>query len=107
MECRSGSVGEVFNAVSPAALTLRGYAESMYAWFGRAPKLRLAPYEQWAVRQDEEDARATLDHIARSPSHSIEKARLLLGYAPRYTSLEAVRESVRWLIAEGQMSAKT
>jgi len=33
---RSASVGEAFHAVSPAAITLRGYAEAMAAWFGRA-----------------------------------------------------------------------
>ena len=30
----SASVGEAFHAVSPAALTLRGYAEGMAEWFG-------------------------------------------------------------------------
>jgi nucleoside-diphosphate-sugar epimerase len=33
----SASVGEAFHAVSPAALTLRGYAETMATWFGREP----------------------------------------------------------------------
>ena len=102
--CWSGSVGEAFNAVSPAALTLRGYAEAMYAWFGHEAKLRFVPYEQWAKEQNEKDARATWEHIARSPCHSVDKARILLGYAPRYTSLEAVKESVSWLIEEGLVS---
>ena len=35
----SASVGEAFHAVSPAAITLRGYAEAMAARFGREPKL--------------------------------------------------------------------
>lgn len=104
MECWSGAVGEAFNAVSPAAVTLRGYAEAMYAWFGHEPRLRFAPYAQWAEEQDEKDAAATWEHIARSPCHSIGKARRLLGYAPRYTSLEAVQESVGWLIGNGRVS---
>jgi nucleoside-diphosphate-sugar epimerase len=33
----------------------------------------------------------TLDHIAHSPNCSIEKTRRLLGYSPRYTSLEAIQ----------------
>jgi nucleoside-diphosphate-sugar epimerase len=45
-----------------------------------------------------EEADATWDHIAHSPNCSIEKARRLLGYQPRYSSLEAVHESVLWLI---------
>ena len=37
----SAAVGESFHVVSPAALTLRGYAEAMAAWFGREPRLAL------------------------------------------------------------------
>jgi nucleoside-diphosphate-sugar epimerase len=42
----SASVGESFHLVSPAALTLRGYAEQVAAWFNRKPKLRFLPWEQ-------------------------------------------------------------
>jgi nucleoside-diphosphate-sugar epimerase len=42
----------------------------------------------------------TWDHIAHSPNCSIAKARKLLGYEPRYSSLEAVRESLDWLIEQ-------
>ena len=102
----STSVGEAFNAVSPGAVTLRGYAEAMYAWFGHAPDLSFAPFEEWAKGQDAGDAEATWEHIARSPCHSIEKARKLIGYAPRYSSLAAVQESVSWLIEQGHIAAK-
>ena len=50
----SASVGEAFHAVSPAAITLRGYAEAMAAWFGREPKLRYLPWAEWKVGQDEQ-----------------------------------------------------
>ena len=88
------AVGEAFNAVSPTALTLRGYAEAMYRHFGHEPKLSYAPFAEWARAVAAEDAQATWEHIMRSPCHSIEKARRLIGYAPRYSSLQAVRESV-------------
>ena len=102
----STSVGEAFNAVSPAAVTLRGYAEAMYAWFGKKPRLRFLPWPEWkAAQTSEEEATATWEHIARSPSHSIAKAERLLGYAPRYTSFEAVREAVTWLIEQGIVEA--
>jgi nucleoside-diphosphate-sugar epimerase len=101
-----GSVGEAFNAVSPAAETLRGYAEAMYAWYGKEPKLQFAPFADWADHQSKEDAGATWEHIARSPCHSIEKAQKVLGYAPRYSSLAAVQESVSWLIAQGQVEGR-
>jgi nucleoside-diphosphate-sugar epimerase len=99
----SASVGESFHAVSPAALSLRGYAESVARWFGRKAQLRFLPWEEWKKTVDEEDADATWDHIAHSPNCSIAKARRLLGYEPRYRSLEAVHEAVRWLIANGQL----
>jgi nucleoside-diphosphate-sugar epimerase len=49
----------------------------------------------------ERDAAVTWDHIAHSPNCSIAKARTLLGYEPRYSSLQAVRESLDWLIGQG------
>jgi len=94
------SVGEAFNAVSPAAVTLRGYAEAMFRWFGHEPRLEFLPFDQWALAQSEGDAGATWEHIARSPCHSIEKARRRLGYAPRWSSIDAIRESVSVLLKD-------
>jgi nucleoside-diphosphate-sugar epimerase len=93
---RSTSVGESFHAVSPQALTLKGYATAMYEWFGREPKLRFLPWEKWKKTVSEQDADATWDHIAHSPNCSIEKAKMLINYCPRYTSLQAVQEAVRY-----------
>ncbi|SEE73421.1 NAD-dependent epimerase/dehydratase family protein [Ruania alba] len=97
------AVGEAFNAVSPQAVNLRGYAEHMSRWFGHEPRLAFQPFEQWRTTQDPGDADATLDHISRSPSHSIEKARRLLGHVPRYSSFAAVEEAVARLIADGRV----
>jgi nucleoside-diphosphate-sugar epimerase len=104
---RGVAVGEAFHAVSAAAVTLRGYAEAMYRWFGHEPKLAFAAYDDWATSQDPEDAHATWEHIAHSPNCSIDKGRRLLGYAPRYTSLEAVQEAVTKLIVDGQVQVPT
>ncbi len=105
MTFRSVAVGESFHVVSPAALTLRGYAEAMAAWFGQPARLRFLPWEDWRATVSEDEARATYDHIAHSPNCSIAKARRLLDYQPRYRSLEAVTEAVRWLNANGQVDA--
>ena len=88
------SVGEAFNAVSPAAVTLRHFAEAMYRFWGHAPKISFLPFDQWREVVASEDANATWEHVARSPCHSIEKAARLIGYAPRYTSLAAVQEAM-------------
>src|SRR6266571_368084 len=87
------AVGESFHVVSPAPLTLRAYAEAMFAHFGQQAQLGFLPWEEWRHTVTEDEAAATWDHIAHSPHGSISKARQRLGYAPRYTSLEAVVES--------------
>ncbi|HZS88745.1 MAG TPA: NAD-dependent epimerase/dehydratase family protein [Chloroflexota bacterium] len=102
---RSTALGESFHIVSPAALTLRGYAEAVAGWFGRSANLRYLPWEDWRAGVGAEEAQATWDHIAHSPNCSMEKARRLLGFRPRYSSLQAVYESLSWLIAHGEVDA--
>lgn len=96
-----GAVGESFHLVSPAAVTLRGYAEAVAGWFGRDAELAFLPYEAWRETVSEAEAQATWEHLARSPNCSIDKARRLLDYAPRYSSMGAVREALLSLIARG------
>jgi nucleoside-diphosphate-sugar epimerase len=101
MAHRSVAVGESFHVVSPAALTLRGYAEAVAGWYGREANLTYLPWEQWRATVSAEAERLTWDHIAHSPNSSIAKAGRLLGYRPRYSSLEAVREALEWLGRQG------
>jgi nucleoside-diphosphate-sugar epimerase len=96
----STSVGESFHVVSPAALTLRGYAEAVASWFGQAAQLSYLPWEQWRATVSPDEAAATWDHIAHSPNCSIAKAQRLLDYRPRYSSLQSVRQAVEWLIEQ-------
>ena len=97
----SSAVGQSFHVTSSTALTLRGYAEVVATWFGQEPHLSFMPFELWRASVSEEDAERTWDHIAHSPNCSIAKAQRLLDYQPRYTSLQAVFESVDWLVKEG------
>lgn len=99
----SGAVGESFHVVSPAAVTLRGYAEAVAGWFGQSAKLEFLPWSEWRETVTEREANSTWDHIAHSPNCSIAKAERLLEYRPRYTSFEAVYESMQWLIRDGQV----
>jgi len=103
MANHSSSVGEAFHIVSPAALTLRGYAESVARWFGQAANLKFLPWEEWRTTVSDEYAAQTWDHIAHSPNASIAKAGRLLDYQPRYSSLLAIHESVQWLIEQGSV----
>ena len=90
----SSAAGESFHVVSPAALTLLGYARSVARWFGQDARLKFLPWQEWKETVSEKDAQITWGHIAHSSNCSIRKAQRLLGYQPRYTSLEAIRESV-------------
>ena len=104
IEHRAASIGEVFNTVSSQALTLRGYAEAMYRWFGREPRLSFAPFDQWKLGLEKRDAETSWGHIMRSSCVSIEKSRQRLEYNPRFSSLEAIQQSVKALIASGRIT---
>lgn len=94
INCRQAAIGESFHVVSEQALTLQGYATAMAEWFGKEAKLKFLPWEEWKNTVSEEDALKTWDHIVHSPNCSIEKAKKLLGFQPRYCSLEAVKEAI-------------
>lgn len=100
----STAVGQSFHMVSPAAVSLRGYAEAMAAWFGQPANLKYLPWEDWRKTVSPQEAQATWDHIAHSPNCSIAKAEHLIDYRPRYRSLQAVQESVSWLIEHGEIA---
>lgn len=104
LDHRKNALGESFHAVSAAAITLRGYAEQMAAWFDQPARLRFMAWDEWKLGVSVRDSAVTEDHLRHSPHCSIQKARTLLGYAPRYSSLEAVQESVGWLVQNGIIS---
>jgi nucleoside-diphosphate-sugar epimerase len=41
--------------------------------------------------------------VSRSIAAGIDRARAVLGYAPRWSSLDALRDAVRWLAANGEV----
>jgi nucleoside-diphosphate-sugar epimerase len=45
----------------------------------------------------------TRAHVVRGIAASIDRARDVLGYRPRYSSLDALRESLRRLVADGEV----
>ena len=102
---RPAAIGSSFHVVSAQAMTLRGLAAGVAGWFGREPVLELVAWPEFEQRVGAQHAAATREHVSRSIAASIERARDVLGYSPRYSSLEALRESLRWLIADGQIDA--
>ncbi len=95
------SVGEVFHSVTEKAVTLRGFAEQLYRHFGHEPKLEFMRWEQFKDSVSESDADCTWDHIRRSPSCSMEKAKAKLGFIPKFTSMETIYDALDWQIQHG------
>jgi nucleoside-diphosphate-sugar epimerase len=99
------AVGEGFFVVSPAALTLRGFAEGLAARFGKQARLAYLPFAQWTATLPPDLVEGGIAHVQHCSNASIAKAKALLDYQPRYSSLDAVEESVRWLIEQGEVQA--
>jgi nucleoside-diphosphate-sugar epimerase len=99
----SCAVGECFYVVSQAALTLRGYAEAVAGWFGKKAHLKFLPLEEWKRTLPDRYVESALSHLEHCSNFSCAKAERLLEFRPRYSSLEAVREALDWLIEHGQV----
>ncbi|MEV0718126.1 NAD(P)-dependent oxidoreductase [Asanoa sp. NPDC050611] len=100
---REAAAGEDFSVVAPSALNVRGYAEIAASWFGQEAVLRPVTWDEFRRANDPDVAEFSWDHLMRNHYVSIEKARTVLGYAPRYEPEEAILESVRWLVDHGEL----
>lgn len=98
------SLGESYFIVSRGALTLRGYAEAVAGWFGREANLRYLPMDDFRAALSPAEADSSYRHIIHSTHCSPLSAMQRLGYAPAYTSLEAVKSSLEWLRAHGRLA---
>ena len=103
---RPAAIGSSFHVVSEQAMTLRGLAAGVAGWFGREPVLEFVDWAEFERRVGAEHAGATREHVGRSIAASIDRARDALGYQPRYSSLDALRESLDWLVANGEVGAQ-
>jgi nucleoside-diphosphate-sugar epimerase len=95
IENRQNSMGESFHVVSEQALTLKDYASAMARWFGQEVKFSFLPWEEWKKTENQRNAELTWEHITHNSNGSIVKAKKLLNYNPKYSSLQAVKESIK------------
>ena len=100
---RPAAIGASFHVVSEQAMTLYGLAAGVAGWFGREPAIEIVEWAEFERRVGADHAGVTREHVARSIAASIARARDILGYQPRYSSLEALHESLRWLVANGDV----
>jgi nucleoside-diphosphate-sugar epimerase len=99
---RPAAIGASFHVVAEQAMTLRGLATGVARWFGREPVLDFVDWAEFERRVLSEHAEATRQHTFRSIAASIDRARDVLGYAPRFSSLDALHEALMWLVANGE-----
>jgi nucleoside-diphosphate-sugar epimerase len=99
---RPQAIGASFHAVAEQAMTLRGLASGVARWFGREADLDFVDWDEFAARVGAKHAHTTREHVNRSIAASIDRAKAVLGYAPRYTTLQALREALRGLVARGE-----
>lgn len=91
----AASIGQAFHVASRLPITMRKYAETAASWSGREANLAYLPWDDWQETVSERDAAITYDHLRHSPYASIAKAERLLGFSPRYTATEAVRDALQ------------
>lgn len=94
VEGPAGAIGESFHVAAREPVTMKAYAQEAARWFEREAQLAFLPWEAWKSTVNDRDAAITLDHIRHSPCASIEKARRILGFEPRFTAVEAARDAV-------------
>jgi nucleoside-diphosphate-sugar epimerase len=92
------STGEAFFATAPEALTLRGYAELLYANFGQKPNLLHVDWPTFAAAVGPEVAACSEEHLRHSPVCSMAKAKRLLDFEPAYHAIDAVMDALVWQI---------
>lgn len=96
---RKAALGESFHAVGDESITLFGYAQAMYRFFGKDERIKFLPWKEWCdITKDQEHIEKTYLHIIRSGQFSIKKAKRLIDYRPRHTLLETVEESVSYMV---------
>jgi len=100
---RPAAIGASFHVVAEQSMTLRGLATGVAQWFGREPVLDFVDWAEFDRRVGPEHADTTREHTCRSITASIGRAREVLGYAPRYSSLAALHEALTWLVANGRV----
>jgi nucleoside-diphosphate-sugar epimerase len=99
---RPAAIGGSFHVTAEQAMTQRGLAAGVAGWFGREPVLDFVGWDEFTRLAGAGHAQVTLEHTLRSITANITRGREVLGYAPRYTALDALREALGWLVADGQ-----
>ena len=88
--------GESFNIVSDAALSLNTYALELARAFGKPSRVKHLALDKWNSVFSEEDYQASMEHLSHGSNCSNAKAKARLKFAPAYSSIAAIEESLAY-----------
>lgn len=97
------AVGHSHHVVAAKAMTVRGLCEEVASWFGRHAVLQELGWGQYAERVGAEHAQLTREHLERSVVADIAGARERLGWEPRFSTPQTLRQALDWLVAAGRV----
>jgi hypothetical protein len=103
IEHRDAAAGESFNVVARSALAVRGFLAIAAGWFGQSARTLSVSWADFRSGTTAEFGDSSWQHCSRSQFASIEKARMLLGYAPAFEPEAAVLDGICWLIDQIQL----
>lgn len=95
------AVGRSHHVVSARAMTLRGLCAEVAGWYGREAVLEPVSWVTYEKRVGADHAAVTRSHVERSVVAGIDQSRERLGWAPRHTTSETLREALVWLVGSG------
>lgn len=88
------SIGEEFFITCPDTITLYGFAMKLYERYGQEPNIKFAPYGEIRDELSGDNQFEYLEHIDRSPCASMEKAKRILGFVPKYDEWTTLTQSI-------------
>lgn len=97
------STGETFNAVTEKAVTLEGFAQMLYEHYGHEPKIKCVSRGEFSQLVSESDYRVSESHLIHSSLCSAEKAKKVLGYTPKYNTIETILDCLSWQQSYGDL----
>ncbi len=90
------SNGETFHATTEKAVTLSGLTWMLYKHFGHEPKIEYTPMANLAGVLSAEDYRDTTRHLRFCSQCSMEKAKRVLGFVPKYNTMDIIVEYIEY-----------
>lgn len=105
---REAALGESFHAVTNEAITLFGYANLLYHFFNKEPKIEFVNWDEWKTKHagGEKNAELSFLHFARSGFFSIENAEKKLEYKPKHTIEETIKICMKSYVERGLITVK-